>query len=69
MSAFKSVDYVGAFLLLLGVVGIVTSLTWGGNSYPWSSSRVIALLVLGVAFLAGFCVYGECPSFLLKRNA
>lgn len=59
MSEFKSVDYIGTLLLLLGVVGLVTSLTWGGNAYAWDSSRVLAMLVLGVAFLVLFCLYGK----------
>lgn len=57
-SQIRSIDYLGILLFLLGVVGLVTALTWGGNAYPWDNSRVIALLVLGVAFLVGFCVYG-----------
>ena len=54
----RSVDYFGILLLLCGVIGIVTSLTWGGNAYPWKSARVIAMLVVGVAFLIGFGLYG-----------
>lgn len=62
MSEFKSVDYIGIFLLLLGVVGLVTSLTWGGNAYAWKSSRVLSMLILGVAFLIAFGLYGESPA-------
>lgn len=47
-SQIKSVDYVGIALLLIAAVGIITSLTWGGNAYPWNSARVIAFLVIGV---------------------
>ncbi len=56
---FQSVDYIGIILLLLGVVGLVTSLTWGGNAYAWDSSRVLSLLILGIVFLIAFCLYGE----------
>ncbi|TVY85828.1 Efflux pump, partial [Lachnellula willkommii] len=57
MSRFKGIDYIGILLLLLGVVGLVTSLTWGGNAYPWDSSRVLAMLILGVVFLIAFGLY------------
>ncbi|KAI1629102.1 major facilitator superfamily domain-containing protein [Exophiala viscosa] len=53
----KSVDAIGTITLLLGVVGVVTALTWGGNIYSWSSARVIAMLVVGVCFLVGFGFY------------
>jgi cobalamin synthase len=59
ISQIKSVDYIGIAFLLLAVVGIITSLTWGGNAYPWNSSRVIAFLVIGVLFLGFLAIYGR----------
>ncbi|KAI0123720.1 major facilitator superfamily domain-containing protein [Xylariales sp. AK1849] len=53
----KSIDFLGIVLLLCAVVDIVTSLTWGGNAYPWNSSRVIAFLVLGGLFIVAFALY------------
>lgn len=53
----RSLDFLGIPLLLLGVIGVVIALTWGGNAYPWGSARVIAFLVVGIAFLAAFGFY------------
>ncbi|KAI1077143.1 MFS general substrate transporter [Whalleya microplaca] len=42
--------------LPLGAVTVILSLQWGGSSYPWSNSRIIALFVvfgvLAIAFVA-----------------
>ena len=54
----KSIDFVGITLLLASVIGLVMSLTWGGHTYPWDSSRVVALLVAGSGLLVAFCIYG-----------
>ncbi|KPM41468.1 hypothetical protein AK830_g5098 [Neonectria ditissima] len=56
-TVLKSVDVVGIFLLVCGIVMIVTSLTWGGHAYPWNDSKVVSLLTLGAAFLVGFGIY------------
>src|ERR1017187_968741 len=56
-SEIQTVDYFGILLLLCGVVGIITALTWGGNAYPWSSAQVLSMLILGVIFLIGFGLY------------
>lgn len=58
-SEFQPVDYIGIILLLLGVIGLVVSLMWGGDAYVWRSSRVLALLILGVVFLIAFGHYGK----------
>lgn len=34
---------------------------WGGNSYPWDSSHVIATLVVGFVSLVAFVLYGRLP--------
>jgi hypothetical protein len=55
----QTIDFFGILLLLCGVVGIITSLTWGGNAYLWNSAHVLSMLILGVIFLIGFCLYGK----------
>jgi hypothetical protein len=68
-SEIRSLDFLGIPLLLLGVIGVVIALTWGGNAYPWDSARVIAFLVVGIAFLVAFGSYGEPPCFTLSHLA
>jgi MFS family permease len=66
LSEFKSFDFIGMALFLSGIIGLVVSLTWGGNIYPWSSPRVIATLVVALCFLAGFGCYGTSyPGYTL----
>ncbi|RTE76899.1 hypothetical protein BHE90_008629 [Fusarium euwallaceae] len=55
--ALKSIDFAGVGLFLCGIIPLVVALVWGGHAYPWDSSRVVALLVLGSLFLVGFGVY------------
>ncbi|KAL8717164.1 MAG: hypothetical protein Q9225_005574 [Loekoesia sp. 1 TL-2023] len=46
-------DILGTLFFLPGVICLLIALQWGGSTYPWSSGRIIALLVLfGVCTLA-----------------
>jgi hypothetical protein len=51
-----AVDWTGAFLFTCATACALVALTWGGIEYPWSSPRVVGLLiasaVLGAAFVA-----------------
>ena len=45
-------DILGTTFFLAGVVCLLIALQWGGSTYPWSSGRVVALLVVfGVCLL------------------
>ncbi|KAI8871764.1 hypothetical protein GQ42DRAFT_161794 [Ramicandelaber brevisporus] len=48
------IDFLGIFIFVAGVICILLALTWGGNTYPWKSAQVIALLCVGVVLLAIF---------------
>ncbi|KAJ2705987.1 hypothetical protein FB645_001964 [Coemansia sp. IMI 203386] len=48
------IDFLGAFLLLGGLVMLILALNWGGNEYPWKSAAVIAPLCLSIAFISAF---------------
>ncbi|KAL4899479.1 hypothetical protein BDW74DRAFT_183735 [Aspergillus multicolor] len=49
----KSLDLFGFVLIAPAVVMLLLALTWGGNQYPWDSSRIIGLFIgAGVTFLA-----------------
>jgi EmrB/QacA subfamily drug resistance transporter len=52
------IDYIGAFLLTVGVVALTLVASWGGSEYPWTSTQIIVLAVVSVVALAGF-VFAE----------
>jgi MFS family permease len=61
----KKIDYLGLTLFLLSCTFIILALVWGGSAYPWSSGRIIALIVLGVIFLGLFVItewFFEAPN-------
>jgi EmrB/QacA subfamily drug resistance transporter len=49
-----TIDWWGAFLLILGVSCILLGTQSGGTDYPWGSWQIVGLFVLGALFLAGF---------------
>ena len=49
-------DPLGNLLLTPGVICVLLAVQWGGTKFPWSDRRVIALLVVGSAFLLAFAV-------------
>ena len=57
VSLFKSLDYVGFFLIVAGLILFNLGLVWGGNIYHWSSAHVIASLTVGVVTLLAFGIY------------
>lgn len=55
----KDLDYIGIFLYVGGCVPFLIGLSWGGSVYPWASAEVLCTLLIGLATLAAFAVYGE----------
>jgi MFS family permease len=49
------IDWMGISLLSAGVTAIILLTTWGGTQYPWGSSEIIGLAILGAVLLAAFC--------------
>lgn len=41
----KEIDFIGAAFLLPSVICLLLALQWGGNKYPWNSSKIIGLFV------------------------
>lgn len=62
-SKLKRIDYGGNGLIIGSTISILYALTYGGNLLPWSSGRVIATLVIGLAGLAAF-VWFENTAFV-----
>jgi EmrB/QacA subfamily drug resistance transporter len=50
----RTIDYLGAALLVLGVVPLLLALSWGGIDYAWTSPTIIGLVVFAAAMLVGF---------------
>ncbi|KAJ7197976.1 major facilitator superfamily domain-containing protein [Mycena pura] len=46
MERVKLFDPLGTLFLIPAIVSLLLALQWGGSKYPWSSGRIIALLVV-----------------------
>ncbi|KAJ3771995.1 MFS general substrate transporter [Lentinula raphanica] len=51
------VDYLGAFLTLIGCTLIMLPLIWGGVTFPWGSAVVLAPLCCGFLVVLIFCLW------------
>ncbi|HLZ59103.1 MAG TPA: MDR family MFS transporter [Ktedonosporobacter sp.] len=51
------IDFVGAALLILGVVPTLLSFSWAGTLYPWLSWQILGLLGGGLSVLALLVIY------------
>ena len=50
----QSVDYLGAFLLLIAVVAFMLVLIQGGTVWAWSSMQIVSLSSIAITFSLGF---------------
>jgi EmrB/QacA subfamily drug resistance transporter len=50
----RRTDFLGNALLVAAVVAILLALTWGGTEQPWSSSKTLVPLILGLVGLVAF---------------
>ncbi len=48
------IDFAGAALLLVTFVPLLLALSWGGHDFGWTSPRIVTLLAVSAAGLAGF---------------
>lgn len=51
------VDWLGALLLVVGVVPLLLAFTLAGGTYSWGSAPVLGLVVLAAALLSLFAIY------------
>jgi EmrB/QacA subfamily drug resistance transporter len=51
------IDFVGAGLMLIGVVAALLVTVWGGTQYAWGSPIVLGLSVVAVVFIAAFVLW------------
>ncbi|KAK5052673.1 hypothetical protein LTR84_002538 [Exophiala bonariae] len=76
MERVKKLDLIGAALFLPSIVMLLLALQWGGNTYPWHSTRIIGLFCGFGGLLAVFTVWqlylGDKamipPEFLTRRT-
>ena len=54
-------DWGGITLFIAGVFLFLLGLAWGGNVHPWTSSYVLAPLIIGFFTFVGFVLYGRSP--------
>jgi EmrB/QacA subfamily drug resistance transporter len=50
------IDYLGALLFVAASVPLLLVLTWGGQSYAWTSPQILGLEVMGIVTLCLFVV-------------
>jgi EmrB/QacA subfamily drug resistance transporter len=50
----RSIDYLGAALLVVSSTSLMLALSWGGVRYPWASAPVLGLVAFGLLSGAGF---------------
>lgn len=53
---FSSLDWLGNFLFIGGIIPVLIALGWAGGQHPWSSYQVLVPLLVGLATLGGFVV-------------
>lgn len=66
--ALKEMDFGGIFLFVSGCVLFLIGLSWGGTAYPWTSPQTLCTLILGLATLASFVIYGMWDLVWLKLD-
>ena len=72
----KHFDYLGTFIIVLGLLLFLMGLSWGGTVYPWRSAHVIACMVIGALLTIAFFAYEALlplkepllPMYLLKNR-
>jgi EmrB/QacA subfamily drug resistance transporter len=50
----KRIDYLGAALLIMGLVPMLLAFTWGGKQYDWNSVQIVGMLSFSVIMLIVF---------------
>ena len=48
------IDVAGMITLTIAMVAILLATSWGGTTYPWTSTRILGLYAVGAVFLAAF---------------
>ncbi|KAI1618842.1 siderophore iron transporter [Exophiala viscosa] len=57
LEELKQLDYIGIILYGGGILLLLLALAWGGSAYTWTSSHVLATLIVGCLLLVLFGLY------------
>lgn len=60
----KRLDWIGYFLLAVGLVLFCMALSWSQNPYRWDNPHILATFIIGVIFSMGLVIY----EWLLKKD-
>lgn len=55
----RDLDYIGILLFVAGLVLFLIGLSWGGQIYPWATAHTLCTLLIGLALIVGFFMWGE----------
>jgi MFS family permease len=66
LEQLANLDYGGMFLFTSGMVLVLIGLSWGGTTYDWDSPQVLCALVIGIASLLAFGLYGRSGSTIFS---
>jgi EmrB/QacA subfamily drug resistance transporter len=50
----RTIDFLGAFLLAIGIITLLLCFVWGGSLYPWFSPQIILLSLASIFSLSFF---------------
>ncbi|CAO2656026.1 Nn.00g048290.m01.CDS01 [Neocucurbitaria sp. VM-36] len=57
LAELKKVDWIGVFLLIAGLALFLLGISWGGPAQPWSSPKILGLLISGAVATISFILY------------
>ncbi|MDE2229884.1 MAG: MFS transporter [Alphaproteobacteria bacterium] len=53
---YPRIDYLGAAILIPGVVALLLVASWGGVEFPWTSAPILGLAAAGILLLVAFAL-------------
>ncbi|KKY26999.1 putative trichothecene efflux pump [Phaeomoniella chlamydospora] len=71
MQEVKRIDFVGCLLLVAGLCLFLLGISWGGQPLPWTSSRILGLVISGGVLLVVFVlweIYSQHPNPLVPMH-
>ena len=57
VAELKKVDWIGVVLLIAGLALFLVGISWGGPAQPWTSPKILGLLISGAIAVVSFILY------------